>query len=92
MRLKDVTDIFPKYIGYQRLSLFHGIIPTVNVMYYTHTYYNYGSDKIGKLHIIFGIIFGIYSVLSLVNQHTKTPHVNQHTKTPRKYQHNPTIR
>ena len=27
-------------------------------MYYTHTYYIYGSDKIGKLHII----LGIYSV------------------------------
>ena len=88
MRLKDVTDIFTKNIGHQRLALFYGIISIVNVMYYTHTYYIYGSDKIGKLHII----FGIYSVLSRVNQHTKTPRVNQHTKTPRKYKHNPTIR
>ena len=79
MRLKDVTDIFTKNIGRQRLALFYGIISIVNVMYYTHTYYTYGSDKIGKLHII----FGIYSVLSRVNQHTKTP---------RKYKHNPTIR
>ena len=61
------------------MCIVHHIISILNVMYYTHTYYIYGSDKIGKLHII----FGIYSVLSRVNQHTKTP---------RKYKHNPTIR
>ncbi len=79
MRLKDVTDASTKNIGRQKLDLFYGIISILNVMYYTHIYYIYGSDKIGKLHII----FGIYSVLSRVNQHTKTP---------RKYKHNPTIR
>ena len=66
----------PKNIGILKTVLFYGIIFIPNVIYYIYTYV---SDKIGQLLIYFRYI----SVLS---------HVNQHTKTPHKCKHNPTIR